>query len=55
MTPVPSPRTAPICICPDHGSEVVPVDGGARGVCKRGGETRQIEVPEVTHDRHQVR
>jgi len=39
---------APACPCPDHPHlSLIPVGGGARGICPGDGRTYQMETPEV--------
>ena len=39
----------PACYCPDHPDlKLIPVGGGAKGICPADGATHQIETPEVT-------
>lgn len=42
-------RVRPPAMCPDHPqAELIPVGGGARGICPSNGTSYQIETPEVT-------
>lgn len=49
MTAVITASPFPACLCPVHHARLIPVGGGgAKGICAVGGETRQMETPEVT-------
>ncbi len=42
------PRIRPAVMCPDHPHlELIPVGGGARGICPADGAAHQMETPEV--------
>jgi len=39
----------PACPCPDHPHRsLIPVGGGARGICPADGRTYQMQAPEVS-------